>query len=36
MSWGFGSAIQVKLLRVIETRTFHSVGETASSEFKGS
>lgn len=28
-------AIQVKLLRVIETRTFHPVGETAAREFRG-
>src|SRR5580704_7440447 len=28
-------AIQVKLLRVIETRTFHPVGETAASRFHG-
>jgi DNA-binding NtrC family response regulator len=28
-------AIQVKLLRVIETRTFHPVGDTASREFRG-
>jgi len=28
-------AIQVKLLRVIETRTFHAVGETASRRFLG-
>ncbi len=28
-------AIQVKLLRVIETRTFHPVGETASKRFHG-
>ena len=28
-------AIQVKLLRVIETRTFHPVGETASKRFQG-
>jgi len=28
-------AIQVKLLRVIETRTFHPVGETASKRFDG-
>ena len=28
-------AIQVKLLRVIETRTFHPVGDTASREFQG-
>ncbi|MBS1859147.1 MAG: sigma-54 factor interaction domain-containing protein [Acidobacteria bacterium] len=28
-------AIQVKLLRVIETRTFHPVGETAAREFAG-
>ncbi len=28
-------AIQVKLLRVIETRTFHPVGATASMEFRG-
>jgi DNA-binding NtrC family response regulator len=28
-------AIQVKLLRVIETRTFHPVGETASRQFQG-
>jgi transcriptional regulator with AAA-type ATPase domain len=28
-------AIQVKLLRVIETRTFHSVGETAARQFQG-
>jgi hypothetical protein len=28
-------AIQVKLLRVIETRTFHPVGETAGREFHG-
>lgn len=28
-------SIQVKLLRVIETRTFHPVGETAGREFKG-
>jgi transcriptional regulator with PAS, ATPase and Fis domain len=28
-------AIQVKLLRVIETRTFHPVGDTASRQFKG-
>jgi transcriptional regulator with PAS, ATPase and Fis domain len=28
-------AIQVKLLRVIETRTFHPVGETASRQFSG-
>jgi len=28
-------AIQVKLLRVIETRTFHPVGETASRKFQG-
>jgi DNA-binding NtrC family response regulator len=28
-------AIQVKLLRVIETRTFHPVGGTASLEFRG-
>ncbi len=28
-------AIQVKLLRVIETRTFHPVGETASRLFRG-
>ena len=28
-------AIQVKLLRVIETRTFHPVGETASRRFQG-
>lgn len=28
-------AIQVKLLRVIETRTFHAVGDTASRRFKG-
>src|SRR5262249_17284413 len=27
--------IQVKLLRVIETRTFHPVGETASRQFQG-
>lgn len=27
--------IQVKLLRVIETRTFHPVGETAGREFRG-
>ena len=27
--------IQVKLLRVIETRTFHPVGQTASREFQG-
>jgi transcriptional regulator with AAA-type ATPase domain len=29
------SAIQVKLLRVIETRTFHPVGETAAMHFRG-
>jgi sigma-54 interacting transcriptional regulator len=28
-------AIQVKLLRVIETRTFHPVGDTAAREFRG-
>ena len=28
-------AIQVKLLRVIETRTFHAVGESTTREFKG-
>jgi transcriptional regulator with PAS, ATPase and Fis domain len=28
-------AIQVKLLRVIETRTFHPVGETAARQFRG-
>jgi len=28
-------AIQVKLLRVIETRTFHPVGDTAGREFRG-
>jgi transcriptional regulator with PAS, ATPase and Fis domain len=28
-------AIQVKLLRVIETRTFHPVGDTASRSFRG-
>jgi transcriptional regulator with AAA-type ATPase domain len=28
-------SIQVKLLRVIETRTFHPVGETASRQFRG-
>ncbi len=28
-------AIQVKLLRVIETRTFHPVGDTASQRFQG-
>ncbi len=28
-------AIQVKLLRVIETRTFHAVGETAGRQFHG-
>jgi transcriptional regulator with AAA-type ATPase domain len=28
-------AIQVKLLRVIETRTFHPVGETAARQFQG-
>jgi len=28
-------AIQVKLLRVIETRTFHPVGDTASRKFEG-
>ena len=28
-------AIQVKLLRVIETRTFHAVGETAARQFRG-
>jgi transcriptional regulator with AAA-type ATPase domain len=28
-------SIQVKLLRVIETRTFHAVGESTSREFKG-
>ncbi len=28
-------AIQVKLLRVIETRTFHPVGDTATSQFAG-
>jgi hypothetical protein len=28
-------AIQVKLMRVIETRTFHAVGETASRQFQG-
>jgi len=28
-------AIQVKLLRVIETRTFHPVGDTATHEFRG-
>src|SRR5258708_17072029 len=28
-------AIQVKLLRVIETRTFHPVGDTASRQFYG-
>ncbi|HEY2015875.1 MAG TPA: sigma 54-interacting transcriptional regulator [Bryobacteraceae bacterium] len=28
-------AIQVKLLRVIETRTFHPVGETAGQRFRG-
>jgi DNA-binding NtrC family response regulator len=28
-------AIQVKLLRVIETRTFHPVGETAGRQFRG-
>src|SRR5260370_39965130 len=28
-------AIQVKLLRVIETRTFHPVGETAGKRFRG-
>src|SRR5260370_5238938 len=28
-------AIQVKLLRVIETRTFHPVGDTANREFHG-
>ena len=28
-------AIQVKLLRVIETRTFHPVGDTAALEFRG-
>jgi DNA-binding NtrC family response regulator len=28
-------AIQVKLLRVIETRTFHPVGDTASLQFRG-
>jgi transcriptional regulator with AAA-type ATPase domain len=28
-------AIQVKLLRIIETRTFHPVGETASRQFRG-
>jgi transcriptional regulator with AAA-type ATPase domain len=28
-------AIQVKLLRVIETRTFHPVGDTASRQFQG-
>jgi transcriptional regulator with AAA-type ATPase domain len=27
--------IQVKLLRVIETRTFHTVGETAARQFRG-
>src|SRR5205807_3458271 len=27
--------IQVKLLRVIETRTFHPVGDTASRQFQG-
>ena len=30
-----GPAIQVKLLRVIETRTFHPVGDTASRQFRG-
>jgi hypothetical protein len=29
------TAIQVKLLRVIETRTFHPVGDTASLKFEG-
>ena len=29
------AAIQVKLLRVIETRSFHAVGETAPSQFRG-
>jgi transcriptional regulator with AAA-type ATPase domain len=28
-------AIQVKLLRVIETRTFHAVGDTAGKQFRG-
>jgi sigma-54 interacting transcriptional regulator len=28
-------AIQVKILRVIETRTFHPVGDTASRHFDG-
>ena len=28
-------AIQVKLLRVIETRTFHPVGDTAARQFRG-
>ena len=28
-------AIQVKLLRVIETRTFHAVGETGARQFRG-
>jgi transcriptional regulator with AAA-type ATPase domain len=28
-------SIQVKLLRVIETRTFHAVGETAGRQFRG-
>ena len=28
-------SIQVKLLRVIETRTFHAVGESSTREFKG-
>src|SRR5207302_11252199 len=28
-------SIQVKLLRVIETRTFHTVGETAARQFRG-
>ena len=28
-------SIQVKLLRVIETRTFHAVGESVAREFKG-
>ena len=28
-------AIQVKLLRVIETRTFHPVGDTAGRQFQG-
>jgi transcriptional regulator with AAA-type ATPase domain len=28
-------AIQVKLLRVIETRTFHAVGDTAGKQFQG-